>query len=335
MGGVLGVNNERLRGRIEIIRTQQLERLRTRAGGMVGAHVLTDERFEWVAEAMREEHILAIWADPAYPEMARRFAEIGAPKNRDNAIVHHALLDLGRLAAGIWALYLHSGGGLTHTRLAALWELSGGGGSRARAHAMIAYMRFLGYIEPDAPAADGRERRYRPTRRMRDSFSQYFGEQLEVVAMIRPEIRRVIDRLHDDAVFDAFMALLGEGMLIVSLIYNVSASADLNVFSGRRSGMVILWEIVLMAGPVEDWPNSAPFAFTVAELARRSNVSRTHVLRALRAAEADDMLDLSREGSLRIRSKLRIEVNTFIALSLICLGACAMGLEADMAAGKL
>ena len=321
-GDVLGINNARLAAKVEQVRTEQMERVRRRLGSAVPAHVLSEAWLTDVSAAIREEELERVWSHPDYPEMARRFAALGAPRTADNAMVNHALRDSARLVAGIWALYLHAGGGLTHSRLDALLDVAGSGG-RARSAAMIAYMRFLGYIEP-AAAADGRERRYQPTDRMRGAFRRYFADQLEVGRMLEPRVQRMLARMDDAAAFDAFMAVLGEGLLITALLHRLNTGPSLSVFSGRRSGMVILWELLLMAPAGEVWPTRETFPYTVAELARRCGVSRTHVLRTLRETEAVGMLALEGEGRIRILDMLHVEVNSFVALSLICLNACAL-----------
>lgn len=334
-GDVLGINNERLAAKVEQIRTEQMERVRRRLGSAVPAHVLSEAWLTDVSAAIREEELERVWQHPDYPEMARRFAALGAPRTADNELVNHALRDSARLVAGIWALYLHAGGGLTHSRLDALLDVAGSGG-RARSYAMITYMRFLGYIEPCEAAVDGRERRYQPTDRMRGAFRRYFADQLEIGRMLEPRVQSMLERMHDPAAFDPFMAVLGEGLLISALLHRLNTGPSLNVFSGRRSGMVILWELLLMAPSGEVWPTREAFPYTVAELARRCAVSRTHVLRTLREAEAVGMLALEGEGRIRIPDMLRVEVNSFVALSLICLNACALGVTdpADGAAGS-
>lgn len=320
----MGINNERLAANVEKIRADQMHRVHLRMGSATPAHVLSEDMLERFAEGIREEEILKVWMHPAYGDMARGFARIGCPTKTDNDIIAHALHDNARQAAGIWALYLHASGGLTPSRLAALWEVSGRNG-RARAHAMIAYMRFLGYVEPDDASEDGRERRYRPTERMRGAFQRYFVEQLEIGETLVPAVRETITRMDDPAVFDVFMRVLGEGLIIAALLHRLSRGGpSLDVFSKRRSGMVILWALMLSAPDGEEWPTRETFPIVIADLARRCGVSRTHVQRALREAEAAGMVALEGEGRIRIRGALRMEVNTFTALTLIAMNGAAM-----------
>lgn len=325
------LKDERLARKIARVRHGELATARARFGATLSSDAFSEAGLRSFAEDMNEAAIQAVWSRPGYEAVARRLAQLGAPEAADKGVIAHALRDSFRMASAMVALYLHATpGGLTYSRLLALGALSGNGG-HGRTHALIAYMRFLGYIEPGASGEDGRERPYRPTPRMREAFRRYFLEHLEAIAPLSAEadtVRRLIEG--DERQFDAFMARVGEGMIVIGMVGRESPpEPDISLFSERRSGLTMLWRLLLSAPEAETWPSREAFPLSIADLARRCGVSRSHVQRLLKDAEAAGMLQVDGAGGVRATSLLHQEVHSFMAMVVICFVGCARNLLED------
>lgn len=100
----------------------------------------------------------AVAAHPAFrPAVERLAGEISALYS-GNRLLNRLLSDRGRNMLGLLVLYLDAlpaaeGGGLTTARLVALCTATGLC-SRGRTKAMLALMRWGGYVAPAPPGAD-------------------------------------------------------------------------------------------------------------------------------------------------------------------------------------
>jgi AraC-like DNA-binding protein len=317
----MALSDEKLAAKVAVIRRDQSLRMKRRAGTAVPAHVVTDEILDLIVAPMNEANLKRIWTEPGYRAAAIALMEMGLPERADSAVVVHALRDVSRFAAAIWTLGLHAQpGGLTIARFNALAEVVGYG-SRSWSHAAFAYLRFIGYIEPEAGSDDRREKRFRPTARMRSAFRAHFIRQAAITASVDPHLEGFAEELsQDDAAFDRFVIATSDAQLTSALIHRQNTDPTMDVFARRRNGMPMFWQLIHAAPPGEAWPTADWFPISISDLARRSGASRAHFQRMLRDAEAAGMLQTDGQGNLRIRSRLRIEVNTFTAILIIGYG---------------
>jgi AraC-like DNA-binding protein len=331
------VSDQRMAARIAQIRGEQLERLRRRVGTAIPTHVVSEEALTAIAHDIREAEILRVLHDPAFPAVAQVLAELGSGSGA-GAVIDKALRDVTRLVVATFALYLDATpGGLTHSRLTALLEASRSGG-RTHAYAMIAYMQFLAYIEPAGEGTsealgDGRARLYRPTERMRSAFRGYFTAQLRAIAPLHPEVTALADRLDEPQVFARYVALIGEGLLASTLLMRPQQEPPFNLFSRRKSGLVMLWTLLL--SPLQDgpWPPVGFFPVSVNDIARRAGVSRAHFQRLLDDGERAGLLARGEGGTVRVRQLLRREVNTFLILVILSQALVARRTAAELGIG--
>lgn len=323
------VSDQRMAARIAQIRGDQLERLRRRVGTAIPTHVVSEEALAAIAHDIREAEILRVLHDPAFPAVARALAELGSGSGA-GAVIDKALRDVTRLVVATFALYLDATpGGLTHSRLTALLEASHSGG-RTHAYAMIAYMQFLAYIEPAGEGDDGRARLYRPTERMRAAFRSYFVAQLTAIAPLHPEVMTLVARLDEPEIFARYVALVGEGLLASTLLLQPERPPPFNLFSRRRSGLVMLWTLLLSPPEADAWPPVGYFPVSVNDIARRAGVSRPHLQRLLDDGERAGLLAKGADGRIRVRRLLRREVNTFLILVILSLALTARRTVADL-----
>jgi DNA-binding MarR family transcriptional regulator len=107
---------------------------------------------------------------------------------------------------------------------------------------------------------------------------------------------------------------------------------ELALFAEHNAGMMILFNLMLSG---EGFPPREAVPSSVAGLARRFGVSRTHVLRLLRAAEADGLIERTGEHYDRVvlAPHLTQAVLRMFATIYLYLAHCARAARAQIAAG--
>ena len=261
-------------------------------------------------------------AQPGFQALARRIIEVWGPQPGLGGELSRLLRDLGRFAAGSWMIYLEATpGGLTLARLSDLLKtttISGPG----RARALMTYLRFIGYIEPAPAGGDGRQRLHRTPPAMRAAFHERLRRELEVRAELDPAIPALLTRFDDEAVFNAFFVVLSEVsqaiMALAAPRYN-----ELDMFSERYAGMVVLCELMKGAEPDDAFPPRGPLTFTATEVARRCETSRMQVLGMLKRARDKGFLIPTPDGRERLSEPLLLNLEGLIAGTTDMLVGCA------------
>ena len=156
--------------------------------------------------------------------------------------------------------------------------------SEGRAAAVLAFLRLSGHLEAETHPADKRITRLRPSAKLREMVRTRLRSQLEVAAMLNPEIGPAAARLDEAAFARRFhcrvLAQYNAGMRLLA------HSPAIQLFAERDVGVLVLLALMLGAGPGEPVPSEGRVPLSIAALARRFRVSRTHILRMLRDAEA-------------------------------------------------
>lgn len=251
--------------------------------------------------------------DPGFAKLARGIVEVWGPHPGLSGEVSRLLRDLGRFAAGSWAIYLEATpGGLTAARMSETLQrttISGPG----RARALLAYLRFIGYLEPEPQKNDGRSRRLRTTQTMRAAFRQRLRRELEVRAHLDPAIPAVLARFDaDDMVFNAFFVVLSE-VSLTNLEMGAPRKNELDLFSERYAGLIILCEMLQRGAADDAFPPRGPLDFTVAGLAQRCETSRMQVTSLLRKARDAGYLIATDDGRERLSEDLLVNMEGLIA----------------------
>ncbi|MDP2260744.1 MAG: hypothetical protein Q8J89_13620 [Caulobacter sp.] len=316
---------------VALVRAGQADTARRRLGARLPVHVLSERTMNDLVLVINDAELARVSALPQFQTTARGLAAYAAAEGERRDVIGRELRDVPRVICAILALYLDStAGGLTHSRLEAVSDLVGAGG-RARAHALIAFMRFLGFIEPDPIAGDGRERRYRPLPRMREAFLRYVSDYLELVVPICPQATEVGDLLKTRERFEDFMAVTGESFLVGAMAYRAAFTepSPMDLYSRRRSGMAMLWSLLLSAPDEVHWPPRDWIAINVTEIARRSGASRTHVQRMLRDSASAGHLVVDTERGVQVSDLLRHHVNAYLGVMIMCFGYFTRRVLAD------
>jgi hypothetical protein len=107
---------------------------------------------------------------------------------------------------------------------------------------------------------------------------------------------------------------------------------ELALFAEHNAGMVILFNLMLSS--TDGFPPRNPVPSSIAGLARRFGVSRTHVLRVLRAAEAETLIERTGEHYDRILLKPHLvqAVLTMFATIYLYFAHCMQASKAEVGA---
>lgn len=223
--------------------------------------------------------------------------------------------DRGRFMISSLALYLHfrsqrdAATTLTAGRLRTL-SVQLGLCSSGRAAAMIALMRWGGYLAPIATAAGERSQRLMVTGRLIAHLIERWRMQLTIMVPLFPEAQVALDRLEDPDFVAAFG--LAQSQQFVSGFRFVDHTPELAVFFDRNAGLMVLLTLAAMgSGDDRLMPEAAQVS--ISALARRFGVSRPHVIALLRDAEAQGLLRRSGE-EVRIGDALDRALEHFFAL---------------------
>jgi hypothetical protein len=247
-------------------------------------------------------------------------------------VMHRNLKDVSRFVLGVVALYLDATGGLTHRRLR---ELSGQTGiiSTGTATALLLRLRLIGYVAPAETLPNGATRLYRPTAAMITAFRERLRIELEACAMIDPRIAPVLERLDEPEVFPHLMAAMGAGAIEAARNPRPDA-ISIDRISMRSAGMLIMFHLMQDADQGEVFPPVGEAQVSVSTLARRYEVSRSHVLTVLRDAEEMGLIARLGEGRWRLEPALGEVFRTFYAVLYLGFIKAARAAQAAMAGDR-
>ena len=280
------------------------------------------------------QEVGALAAHPNMSQALRVLATNALDLYRRRPILNLVMNDRGRMAVSHIALHLHygadpsdPGSGLTTNRFK---QVCGevGLGSPGRAVAILALMRFAGLLVPEPSAHRGQRRRLIPTEAFmalqRDRLRQAFA----ALNHVRPEGAIGLAQLGSDRFFADFMRAIGEALRADQR--PILFAPRMRYFFDRNAGAMILMSLLLLGRPGDSMPPVGPLAVSVAALARRFSVSRTHVTRMLADAEAEGLLqrDATDRSLFRMTPALRETVTTFAA-ALLTLVARSVAVALD------
>lgn len=285
---------------------------------------------------LSREAIARLRGHPDFPRAMRASARDSIALYRNSRIMNWMLSDRARTLLPYAVFYLDAASraddprsGLTVSRAKALCAETGIC-SPGRAAASLALLRFGGFIVPAPVSTDGRVRRLVPSEKLKAAQRERLTRQFGSIAIVIPEVAAA-QRLLGDAEFErAFWLHLGEQFIGgVRLLDH----ADLGLFAERNAGMVILFSLMLAGATDSTALPVGPLAIPLAEIARRFQVSRTHVLRLLRDAEAAGFIARDAASDrLRFLPPLAEALQNMFAALFLFLGSNACRAAADVMA---
>lgn len=273
--------------------------------------------------------IAALRAHPGFPAAMRTSATGLISMYQGGHLLNWLMDDRGRLVFGHLALYLHAtrdpsdaSSGLTPTRMKAMCvEMDFC--SPGRAGAMLSLMRFGGYLTPDVEIVDRRQRRLLATPKLYALLRSRWRLHLEAVAPLLPDGAAILAAAEHPAFDDALVIAMGERFRAGFRF--VDAAPGLGLFGERNAGMMILLSLIT-AGPDDDaMPPQRPVPISIAALARRFSVSRPHVLKLIRDAADDGLLERidADNGRVVLKPRLADATQTFFAAMYLFFTDCA------------
>lgn len=280
---------------------------------------------DWLNTACDAEARGAIIAHPAFPlAVAQLVGEISALYS-GNRLLNRVLSDRGRNMFGLMVLYLDAlppaeGGGLTAARIVALCT-STGLCSRGRAKAMLALMRWGGYLTSAAPAEDRRMKPLMPQEKLVALQHQRWRLVFEAGSAFDPDLARLAPRLADAAFTRVLAVLLGEAFL--SGFRPVSAAPELEDLVDRDGGLMVLLALFTAESTREEPPS-------IANLSRRFHLSRAHVLDLLRLSEERGLVERGVRGTGRLSPRGRDAIERFFSCIFAVMSGAARVAEARL-----
>jgi hypothetical protein len=198
---------------------------------------------------------------PNYPAAAQRLAANLLCDADEDPSLDAMLRDARHNIAAFSAMYLHAKGDVTLPRLKTF--IAGFGlVSPGRARSLLNYMRHLNYLEPDPAACSARGAPYRVTPQFLASYTRHEASLLDAIAVVEPAVYRLREN---------------------------------RAFLHRLAGIQVLHGLVAQA---KTFPPAEELSFSASETARRLKVSRVHLGRILKEAEAQGFVTL-KPGALR------------------------------------
>jgi hypothetical protein len=249
---------------------------------------------------------------------------------RGSSLLNSVVNDRGRLVIANMAIYLHflseqdPSVKLTAGRLKAL-AVEQRVCSPGRAAAVIALMRWGGYLAPAPATAGERSERLTATAKLLAMADERLRMQLKAMNLCLPEAGQVLARLSEPGFAAAFA--IAQGGEFFSGFRFIELTPELAPFFERNGGLLILFSLITQgSGETHAAPETA--TISISALARRFGVSRPHVIALFRAAQDQGLL--VREGDqVRFSETLRAAADRFFAAMYLFNLAC--GRQASVA----
>lgn len=274
------------------------------------------------------KRIAALRLHPEIGKVSRQMASSLVRRYEGNRIANRVLNDRARAIFAIMVLYLHtnpdaSGTRLTAGRIIGLCQETGMC-SRGRAKAMLLLMRWAGYIEPtpDLPSdADRRQRPLSPTQALLDDYTARWSDVFGSIALVDEIGVQALARIEEPefraGLSEALMRRFRAGWRVLDF------TPPLELFAARDCGFVMLLALTLSAPEGSPFPPSGPLKIPVAALGRRFHVSRAHVLKMLRDAEAEGLLRRVSDGdgaTVELQAPVRSALTDFFCAIFLLFG---------------
>jgi hypothetical protein len=240
----------------------------------------------WLLEAPESSALVAtIRHHPGFPVAIRAIAGGMLDLCAADRALAGILKDAGRYVAAMCAASMQDEG-VTLPRLKVLCE-SFGLLSAGRARALLIYLRYLGYVGLWGERAGNGPARYIPSAAFLDGWRIHLKVALEAVAAIDAFALDVARRLDDPVFFALFCRQQMEGLRAAVAIYS-SDNALFRIFFHRHAGPHVAYSIMVQGHG--ECPPRGPLHISIAEIARRLDVSTVHLRRLVRDAEQEGLL---------------------------------------------
>lgn len=270
--------------------------------------------------SMDAEARAAAITHPRFEEACRLLVTKGFARYRSDHVFARANKDISRYFFAYFALYLDARGELTLTTIRDfVSEL--GLASPGRAAAILFRLRTIGYIERDKEQNDRRVRRYVPTEALKSMLRRIIRDELSALALMEPEAVIAAERLDEPEFFKAYALRAGQGLAGIA---QMEDPGETKHFTARDAGTMVLLDIAFSGEPGDVYPPRGPVKMSVTELARKYEVSRSHVLKMLRDAEKEGLITRNPDERTGVLSEaLRVALSNLHLSQLVGNAICA------------
>ncbi|HEY4344903.1 MAG TPA: hypothetical protein VGN05_11190 [Parvibaculum sp.] len=230
----------------------------------------------------------ALQARPDYRDLMRDIAQANLDLTKDSDHLGRVLRDRGSYLIGMVALSFYSTTGELTAGVLANFCAESGICSSGRAMALVAHLRDLGELLPETEGPAGRGQRLKPGAALVGLYRDNFYTNLRGLSAV-------------DARGAEGMALLDNGgthallnQLLISLAaagedFRTSPETPLYLFTEHEGALAMIQDFVA-SGARGNRPVLDRVFVSVSALARRHRVSRPHVLKLFKDAQARDLL---------------------------------------------
>lgn len=276
------------------------------------------------------EGIAALRAQPGFAGAMRISATSLTEMYQGGHLLNWLMDDRARLLFGYLTLYLHytrdaadPASGVTPTRMK-IMSAEQGICSSGRTTAMLSLMRFGGYLAPEA-SADGRQRRLVPTDKLLDMLRARWRVHFGAMAPLLPDGNAMLAALRDPEFGPRLVVGMSERFLAGFRF--LTHAPNLGLFAERNAGMLILASLLTAGEPDDTMPPQRAVPISISALARRFNVSRPHVLKLIRDAAAEGLIERTGQDGdhVVIRPRLAEAAQNFFATMYLLFADCARG----------
>jgi len=270
------------------------------------------------AAAVNAAALAALKARPGYAAALDYAMRQGVRLYEADPVRRLMMSDRARFVFTSGALHLHfnagpdsARAGLTPGRLREAFAEAGLGGPN-RAAAVIALMRWGGFLETAPAGPDRRRRLLIPTTRLVETFRERLRGQLEALALADPAYADGPTLIDDHDFYRALLALQYRGF--TSGFRLIGLAPEAAPFLERSCGIPLLFLLSLPEGA----------GLSVSAMARRFGVSRAHVLLTLADAERQGLIRRGADGPADriMQPALRDLVERFVGSAFLFNAAC-------------
>jgi hypothetical protein len=234
-----------------------------------------------------------------FPEVFARFVAETPKASTTNSLIQRFAREEEVFWVGAYIMGCHFAGndeGLTTSRVQAFCKTHGLA-SPNRIVALMAFMRYGGYLQPAPKSPDRRKRLLTLTPRAIAIAKTGYAVPLSSISTLiaKPDL---VDRLwQDDFLLECIVSAILERFVDHGSILNFIP--EMRLFTQRMSGYDILMRLVArqLQGDQEDEAVYFPFH----EVAQASGVSRAHVRRLMIEAERHGFVELQANGGKAVR----------------------------------
>jgi DNA-binding MarR family transcriptional regulator len=240
------------------------------------------------------EAIAALRAQPKFAEAMWVSTAGLVARYEGGHLLNWLMDDRGRLLFSYFAIYLHftrdpndPSSGLTPTRMKALCA-ENDVCSPGRATAMLSLMRFAGYLTPDLTVIDRRQRRLLVTDKLTALIADRQRLHFSAMAPLFADGEALMRALDDPAFVGPLVIAMAERFRAGFRF--LSHAPNMELFGTRNAALLILSDLLSRSGP-DASKTRCEVRFSISAMSRRFKVSRPHVLKLMRDAEAQGFLE--------------------------------------------